>query len=93
VTTCIAVGAYTNNGTQVTLAEQWNGAGQTALLPASRSAPPGGLRSACLRASPLQPLSAWGRAPESAWRWPQAATLPTPASAGQPTRPGWCPPI
>ena len=93
VTTCIAVGAYTNNRTQVTLAERWNGAGQSALLPASRSAPSGGLRSACLRASPLQPLSAWGRTPESARRWPQAATLPTPASAGQPTLPGWCPPI
>ena len=93
VTTCIAVGAYTNNGTQVTLAERWNGAVQSALLPASRSAPSGGLRSACLRASPLQPLSAWGRTPEPARRWPQAATLPTPASAGQPTRPGWCPPI
>jgi len=93
VTTCIAVGAYTNNLTQVTLAERWNGAGQSALLPANRSAPPGGLRSACLRASPLQPRSFWGRTPESARRWPQAAILPTPASAGQPTRPGWCPPI
>ena len=93
VTTCIAVGAYTNNLTQVTLAERWNGAGQSALLPANRSAPPGGLRSACLRASPLLPQSFWGRTPESARRWPQAAILPTPASAGQPTRPGWCPPI
>jgi hypothetical protein len=92
---CYAVGSYTNNTPSVTLAERWNGTGQSALLPASRSAPPGGLRSTCLRAPFLQPLSAWRRTPESGWRWPQAATLPTPtpASAGQPTRPGWCPPI
>jgi len=89
---CTAAG-HTYNSQQLTLAEQWNGAGQSAPLPASRSAPPGGLRSACFRAPSLQPPSAWGRTPESGRRWPQAATLPTPASAGQPTRLGWCPPI
>jgi hypothetical protein len=85
VTTCIAVGAYTNNGTQVTLAERWNGAGQSALLPASRSAPPDGLRSACPRASSLQPLSAWGQTPASDWRWsPARPCLLQPAPRSQP---------
>jgi len=90
---CIAVGGYANNAQQVTLAEQWNGARQSAPLPAGRSAPPGGLRSACLRAPFLQPPAAWGRTPKSGRRWPQAATLPAQASAGQPARVGWCPPI
>jgi hypothetical protein len=49
VTACIAVGGYTTNTPKLTLAERWNGTGQSGLLANSRSAALGNSFSACPR--------------------------------------------
>jgi hypothetical protein len=66
---CMAVAGYNTNTPNLTLAEQWNGKGQDALLPSSESAALGGspaLRRALLFRSP----HGWQRAQAPPQRWP-----------------------
>ena len=87
---CMAAGGYTNNGPRVTLAEQWNGAGNSTQPTAGRSVAPGSPPSACAPALLLMPPSAGGRTPVSPWHWSRAKTFSTPASAAWSTRLAWC---
>jgi hypothetical protein len=85
VSACYAVGSYANNGPSVTLAEQWNPTGISAQAATSRPVAPGALPAACLRALPLQPLSASCQTPASDRRWPPAQPcLLQPAPRSQP---------
>ncbi len=87
---CTAAGSYTNNGPRVTLAEQWNGAGNSTQPTAGRSVAPGSPLSACAPALLLMPPSAGGRTRVSPWHWSRAKTFSTPASAVSSTRLAWC---
>src|SRR6266536_3234705 len=87
---CTAAGSYTNNGPRVTLAEQWNGAGNSTQPTAGRSVAPGSPLSACAPALLLMPPSAGGRPRVSPWHWSRAKTFSTPASAAWSTRLAWC---
>jgi len=84
VSACLYVGGYTNNGPKLTLAEQWNGSGQTALPAGSRSAAPGGAPSACLRTVLPAPLQGWRRAPAAPPLSP--AALPSAPAASRTAR-------
>ena len=92
VSACIDVGGYANSSQMLTLAEQWTGTGQGALLAKSRAMTLGNSPSACLRA-PLAGAQDWQRAPASPWRWPRAGTFVTPAGQAQWARPGRCPAV
>jgi hypothetical protein len=81
---CTAAGGYTNTGPHVTLAEQWNGASNSAQPTASRPVAPGSPPPACLGALLLNPRSAGERTSASPWHWPRAETFSTPASAAWP---------
>jgi len=61
VTACIAVGGYTNNTPNLTLAERWTGNGPSALLPRSGSVALGNSAAAWLRGLPLRTPQGWRR--------------------------------
>jgi hypothetical protein len=65
---CIAVAGYTTNTPNLTLAEQWTGSGQGALLPSSGSAAQGS-EPARLRALLPGPSQGWQRALAPPQRW------------------------
>jgi hypothetical protein len=88
VSACIAVGGYTTNTPSLTLAEQWNGTGQSALPAKIRSVAPGTFPSACPRALLLRPQG-WPRTPASPQRWARAETLLNRASQAHRAGP-WC---
>jgi hypothetical protein len=75
VSACIAVGGYTTNGPKVTLAEQWTGSGQSALLHGGGSVAPGG-PPARLRVALFGPAQGWQRALAPPRRWARGA-IPT----------------
>jgi hypothetical protein len=82
VSACIAVGGYTNNVPKLTLAEQWTGDGQSALLPSSRPVALGNSPAAWLHGLPLRAPQDRQRTPPPPQRW-SIHLLPT-REAGQP---------
>ena len=73
VTACIAVGGYTTNTPNLTLAERWTGDGPSALLPGSGSAALGNSPAAWLRGLPLRAPQGWRRSCATA---PSVGLLP-----------------
>jgi hypothetical protein len=69
VSACMAVGGYTTNTPNLTLAEQWNGTGQSALLAKRRLVALGTFPAACPRALLLRPSQGSQRTPASPQRW------------------------
>ena len=87
---CIAVGGYTTNTPKLTLAEQWNGTGQSALLAKSRSVAPGDFPTACPGALLVRPPQGGQPTPASPAHWSRAEALRTRASQARRTRPPSC---
>jgi hypothetical protein len=81
---CYAVASFSTSGASLTLAEQWNGTGTSTQAATGRPAP-GALPPTCLRALPLQPISASGQTPASDRRWsPAQPCLLQPPPRSQP---------
>jgi hypothetical protein len=88
VSACIAVGGYTTDAPKLTLAEQWTGTGQSALLSQRRSVALGTFPSACPRALLLRPPQGSQRTPATPQQWARAETLLNRASQAQRPGPG-----
>ena len=87
---CYAVASYANNGSSLTLADQWNGSETSTQAATGRPAAPGALPPACLRGRMPGPLPISGRIPAAAWSRFRASSLLSRAGSPSPTSRIWC---
>jgi hypothetical protein len=90
-TACIAVGGYTTNVPNLTLAEQWNGA-TGGSQPATSRLAQGGLAFACARSPLNMAASAWRLNHAQPWHRSAAQGVLNWTSHAGPGTVGWCPP-
>lgn len=90
---CIAVGGYTANTPNLTLAERWNGATSGSQPATSRLATQGGLAFACEHFLLNLGAYAWRLSHARPWHRSAAQGLPNPASPTGLGTLGWCLPM
>src|SRR5215467_5097227 len=90
---CVAVSSYTNNGPNLTLAEQWNRPNSGSQPATSHPAIRRGVALGCARSSLSRAASAWQLSPVQPWHRSPAQGLLNQASPRRPGTLGWCLPM
>jgi len=90
VSACFAVASYTNNGPNLTLAEQWTRTGTSTQAATGRPVAPGAPPAACLRAHMPGSLPTSGRIPAGVWSRFRAGSFLGRAGSPPPASRTWC---